>query len=168
MRKLIVLFVVMMTAVSLSSCQKAIEKARRNIRVEAVEQVEVHALSGVDITLRVMNNTGHRLSLHTAELKLFYDSNYVGNAVLREAVEVPKRATTSITTRWKVKISDPIALYLMSKKINQGDISLLAVSFDLTGKGGPAPITISQQMIPLSDFLRIFGVSIEEVKNRFK
>ena len=50
-------------AVSLSSCRRAVEKARRNIRFEGIERVERQGLTGAEVVVRVMNDTGYKLVL---------------------------------------------------------------------------------------------------------
>ena len=53
----------------------------------------------------------------------------------------------------------------MTKKIREDDISKIGVSFAIEGRGGPARIKISREMMPLSEFLNIFGLSLNDVKN---
>ena len=48
-------------AVSVSSCRRAVEKARRNIRFEGIEKVERQGLTGAEVVVRVMNDTGYKL-----------------------------------------------------------------------------------------------------------
>ena len=126
-------------AVSLSSCRRAVEKARRNIRFEGIERVERQGLTG-----------------------------RVGTVVLREAVEVPRRTTDSFRTLWQLKISDPLALYVLARKVKSGDLSQVEVSYAVEGRGGPAPVKISRERMPLSDFLNTFGLTIEDVKKQLK
>ena len=141
-------------AVSLSSCRRAVEKARRNIRFEVV--------------VRVMNDTGYKLVLDAAEMGVYYAGGRVGTVVLREAVEVPRRTTDSFRTLWQLKISDPLALYVLARKVKSGDLSQVEVSYAVEGCGGPAPVKISRERMPLSDFLNTFGLTIEDVKKQLK
>ena len=53
----------------------------------------------------------------------------------------------------------------MTKKIREDDISKIGVSFAIEGRGGPAHVKISREMMPLSEFLNIFGLSLNDVKN---
>jgi len=92
-------------AVSLSSCRRAVEKARRNIRFEGIERVERQGLTGAEVVVRVMNDTGYKLVLDAAEMGVYYAGGRVGTVVLREAVEVPRRTTDSFRTLWQLKIS---------------------------------------------------------------
>lgn len=158
----------LLAAVSLlPSCRSAVEKTAAKIRIEAVEQIDRHALSGVDLTLRVNNGSGYKLVLRDASLTLWFAGACVGDVTLREGVEVPRRTTQSVMTRWRLRINDPIALFALSSRLGAGDLSQVCVSYEVHGRGGPAKVNISQEMIPLSDFLRIFGLTIEEVKTYF-
>ena len=152
----LLVFVVLLSA---TSCRRAIEKTARKIRVEAVEQV---------VTLRVANGSGYKLSLDTVRVDLFCAGSRVGRMVLREQVEVAKRQTASVPTRWQMKIYDPLALYAMIRKIARGDYSNITVSYLVSGRGGPIPINISQEMVLLSDFLNIFGLKTEDIKSLLK
>ena len=68
-----------------------------------------------------MNNTGYKLQLETAEIDVYYADGRVGTVVLREPVEVPRRTTGSFRTLWRVKISDPLALYVLLRKVEAGE-----------------------------------------------
>ncbi len=150
---------------SLGSCRRAVEKAQRNIRLEAVEKAERQGLSGAEIVLRIKNDTGRKLRLEKASLTVFYAGGVVTKVALREPAEVPRRTTASVTTLWRIRTSDPMALHVMTKKIREDDISKIGVSFAVEGRGGPVPVKISQEMMPLSEFLNIFGLSLNDVKN---
>ncbi|WP_295938273.1 hypothetical protein [uncultured Alistipes sp.] len=168
MKKIIVYALILLTALSLSSCRKAVEKARQNIRFEGIEKVERQGLTGVEIVARVMNNTGHKLVLETALLDVYYAGGRVASVILREPVEVQRRTHESFSSLWRIKISDPLAIYVMARKFQQNDISQIGVSFSVEGRGGPAPVRFSQEMMPLSEFLNIFGLSLQDVKNYLK
>lgn len=149
----------------LGSCRRAVEKAQRNIRLEAVEKAERQGLSGAEIVLRIKNDTGHKLKLEKASLTVFYAGGVVTKVALREPAEVPRRTTARVATLWRIRTSDPMALHVITKKIREDDISKIGVSFTVEGRGGPAPVKISQEMMPLSEFLNIFGLSMNDVKN---
>ena len=88
--------------------------------------------------------------------------------MLREPVEVPRRTTGSFRTLWRVKISDPLALYVLLRKVEAGDLSQVGIAYALEGRGGPAPVKISRDRMPLSDFLNTFGLTLQDVKNKLK
>ena len=67
------LYCILLTAMVLPmvSCRRAVEKARRNIRLEAVEKVERKGMGGAEAVVRVKNGTGYKLVL---ELSLIHIS----------------------------------------------------------------------------------------------
>ena len=131
MRKFLLYLLLLAVAVSAASCRKAVEKAQRNIRFEGIEKIERQGLTGAEIVVRVMNNTGYKLQLETAEIDVYYADGRVGTVVLREPVEV-------------------------------------GIAYALEGRGGPAPVKISRDRMPLSDFLNTFGLTLQDVKNKLK
>ena len=159
----------LLLAVILStSCRKAVEKAQRNIRFEGIEKIERQGLTGAEMVVRVMNDTGYKLQLNMAEIDIYYSESRVGTIVLREPVEVPRRTTDSFRTLWRLKISDPMALYVLLRKVEAGDLSQVGVAYALEGRGGPAPVKISRDRMPLSDFLNTFDLTLQDVKNQLK
>ena len=168
MKKIMICLLVLAAVLPFGSCRRAIEKARENIRVEEVEKIERHGMTGIDIVVRVKNDTGYKLALDQAQLDLYYGGREVGSVTLREGVGVDRRSTASVATQWKIRISDPLAMYVLAKKIEQGDLSQVAVSYRVKGKGGPAGIDISRDMVPVSEFLNTFGVTLEDVGNYLK
>ena len=150
------------------SRRKAVEKAQRNIRFEGIEKIERQGLTGAEMVVRVMNDTGYKLQLNMAEIDIYYSESRVGTIVLREPVEVPRRTTDSFRTLWRLKISDPMALYVLLRKVEAGDLSQVGVAYALEGRGGPAPVKISRDRMPLSDFLNTFGLTLQDVKNQLK
>lgn len=168
MKKYVLLIVAFTVALATPSCRRAAEKAREKIRIEAVEAIERHGLSGFDAVVRIKNGTGYKLRLETAEMELFYDSRRIGGVALREPVDVPRRTTVSVGTQWRLRISDPLALYLLTRKLQQGDLSQINVSFVVKGRGGPARVDISRDMMPLSQVLNIFGLKADDLKNYLK
>ena len=161
------LYCILLTAMVLPmvSCRRAVEKARRNIRLEAVEKVERKGMGGAEAVVRVKNGTGYKLVLERAKVDLFYAGSRVMSITLHGRVEVPRRTTGSFTSLWRVRTTDPMAYYVMVKKILADDISQVAVSFAVEGRGGPASVKNSEEMVPLSEFLNIFGLSLQDVKN---
>lgn len=168
MKRILIYMMLVAAVLPMSSCRRAAEKARRNIRIEAVESVERRGQGGFEIVLRVMNNTGYKLELESAAFEILYAAKRVGSVTLRESVEVPKRTTQSVATQWQLRISDPLALYIMARKINAGDISQVSISLDVKGRGGPAQVNISRERVPLSEFLSTFGLTLNDIKTYLK
>lgn len=165
MKRYVLLLLLVWAVLPMTSCRRAIEKARENIRFEGVEKVEPQGLTGVDVFLRIDNGTGYKLVLNDAHMEVFYAGSRVATVLLREGVEVQRHTTASVPTRWQLKISDPLALYVMMRKLRAGDPSRIDVSFAAEGRGGPAPVKIEREKMPLTEFLHTFGLTFEDVKN---
>ena len=41
-------------------------------------------------------------------------------------------------------------------------------TFEIEGRGGPAPLRFSREKMPLSEFLTTFGLSVQDVQNYLK
>lgn len=155
-------------AVSLSSCRRAVEKARRNIRFEGIERVERQGLTGAEVVVRVMNDTGYKLVLDAAEMGVYYAGGRVGTVVLREAVEVPRRTTDSFRTLWQLKISDPLALYVLARKVKSGDLSQVEGVVCRGRARRPGSRENFARTDAVVGFLNTFGLTIEDVKKQLK
>lgn len=165
MKRIMMLSLVLAAALSLGSCRRAVERAAEKIRLEEIERVERQGLTGAEVVVRIANGTAHRLVLDDARVDVFYAGSRAVVATLREGVEVDSRTTQSVRTSWRLAISDPLALFALARKVAAGDISQVAVSVAAEGRGGPVPVNISREMVPLSEFLNTFGVTLEDVKN---
>lgn len=148
-----------------ASCRKAVERTVEKIRFEGIERVEVRSLSAVTVTVRIDNGTGHRLRLDEGSATLLYNGSRVGTLTLTEPAELPARTRSSLATRWRARVADPIALLATLKALDKGDLSHLGVSFSASGHGGPAPVNISREEVPLQEILNTFGITIEDLKN---
>ena len=103
--------------------------------------------------------------LREADLEFFLGGRPVLSARLHRPVEVPRRTTERVVTRWRLQILDPMALPVLTGRLRAGEIGQVAVSCRIRGRGGPVRVNISQEMMPLSDFLNIFGLTLQDVQN---
>lgn len=153
----------------LSSCSGTVQKMRRKVKLEGIEDVRPTSLSSVRIDFRIMNQTAYNLHLKDAVAHLYYRDNCIGTMRLKERVEVPKRTASELfTTDWAVEIGNPLSLLPILGKVRSGDLSELWVDLELEGRGGPVPVNLSREKMPLSDFLRTFGVDTDNMMNFLK
>ena len=145
----------LLVAVAASSCSGAVERVRRNIRFEGVESVALHGLSGVDLTLRAVNDTGRTLRRCLASARLV------------DEVVLPRRSEASLGTRWRLQASDPLTLLLVGRRLQSGQTAEATVTWHARGRYGLASANLSQERVPLSDFLRNFGLSVDDLKKLF-
>lgn len=151
--------------VGMTSCRRAAEKAREQIRIEAVE---MRGFAGLDLVLRVRNDTGYKLKMEKVSFDLFLASKRVVGAALSEPVVIGRRSVGSHAMRWRVRVSDPFALHALLRRLGDNDLSEVAVSFAVKGRGGPKAINISRERVPLSEFLNTFGIDLHDLKNNFE
>lgn len=165
MKKGLLFLLVFAATLPLGSCRRAVERAAEKIRVEAVEKVERQGLTSARVTVRIANGTAHKLVLNAATVDIHYGTGRAASIVLRNEVSIESRTTRSVETEWQVKVSDLLALYALTRKVASDDISQIFVSVTAEGRGGPVPVNISREMMPLSDILNTFGMTLQDVKN---
>lgn len=167
MKRMLGWVVLLTLALTLGSCRRAIEKSAAKIRLEAVERITPRGLTGAEAVVRIQNGSAHKLTLSDAEFTLCYKNSKAFTLKLLEAVTIEKRTTASLTTRWRMQLADPLALMLAGRDFQAGDDSKLFVSYAIEGRGGPANRNLAREMVPLSEFLRIFGVTMDDLKSYF-
>lgn len=158
MRKTLLLMLCVGCAVLLTSCRDAAERTVRKIRLEGVEQVRMESLSTLGIDLVVENGTAHKLRAERAEVKLRYKGSEVASMRLQEPVEVSRRTRAVVTTRWRIDLRNPLAMLAVAKAVGSDRYEEVTVDLSVEGSGGPIPVNISREKVPLSIFLNIFGI----------
>lgn len=151
-----------------AGCRPSATDPRSGVRIESVERLERRGSVGVELTLTLGNDTGHNLKIRTAELELFYAGGRVGTLRLCDPLRLPRRSRQEVTTRWRMESADPMALYVLERRIAGDDWSRIAVAYRLRGRAGLVPIKISVGTMPVSDFLNTFGVSPDDLRNSLK
>lgn len=148
-----------------TSCRRRAERIREKIRIEAVERAGLRGLTGLEVVLRVRNDTGCKLRLDEASFDLYLGTSFVAGIVLTEPVGVGRHMAESVATQWRLRISDPLAAYALVRRIGRGDLAAVTVSYAAVGRGGPMTVNILREKVPLSEFLNTFGVDSDELKN---
>lgn len=149
LRRTIVLWA---SAVAAVSCGGAAEK----VRVEGVQNFDRHGWVGADLTLTVENASAHRVSVPEARITFYFEGVVVGEAWLTKRVEMPRRSRTQVPTRWKFRVPDPAAAYLLSRRIEEHRYEDIVLDVEAKVRIGWAGRRFSGQGLPLSDFIRIF------------
>lgn len=169
MKKSLILMLLVAAGLLMSSCSNTMQKMRRKVKLEGIEEVRPTSLSSIRIDFRIMNQTAYNLHLKDAVAHLYYRDNCIGTMRLKERVEVPKRTVSEVfPTDWAVEIGNPLSLLPILGKVRGGDLSELWVDLELEGRGGPVPVNLSREKMPLSDFLRTFGVDPNNLMNFLK
>lgn len=166
-RWLVVLFLAALLP-AFVSCRRGDGRAARPVRsvgIEAVEGIDLHGLAGADLTLLVRNGSRMRLALYDADLELCLNDTPVAGMRLAQEVFVPRRSVQRVVLRWDFRLDDPLTLYALSRRLGRGEAAGVTVNLRAAGRSGPAPVHIRRDGVPLSDFLRIFGIDTDELKN---
>ncbi len=163
MRRLLVLCAVAAAVVLAPSCRRAVERSAQKIRIVEVGRPAMRGLTAFDLPLCVDNGSAHTLRLTAASLTLRCGGDRVAEIRLGDEVEVPRRTMVDVTTRWRLRIADPLALYVAAGRLRAGDLSTLSVDCAVEGRGGPAAVNISRERVPLSEFLNTFGLTSDDV-----
>lgn len=168
MKKLLLHILLLAVVLMTGGCRRAVEKSARKVRFEGIERVERQGLTGAEIVARINNGSAHQLTLASAEFDVYYDDSRVATVVLVDPVEIEPRTVASVTTNWRLKISDPLTMLVLYARVKAGQFDQIAVSCRVEGRGGPAPVIFSREKMPLSEFLNTFGFSIQDVQNYLK
>lgn len=151
-----------------AGCRPSATDPRNEVRIESVERLVRRGSVGVELTLTLGNDTEHNLKIRTAELEVYYAGGRVGTLRLCDPLRLPRRSQQEVTTRWRMDSADPMALYVLERRIAGDDWSRIAVAYRLRGRAGLVPVKISGGVMPVSDFLNTFGVSPDDLRNSLK
>lgn len=157
----------LLLALTFGSCRRMTENAVRKIRIEAVEDFRLRGLSHAEMVLRIANGTRHTINLDQVELTLLYKERPAITLQLREEIQIKKRTTESLATRWKMEIQ-ALTLLLVARDIRNDDPSQMQVSFRIEGHAGFVHIDVAREKMPLSEFLSIFGITWPELKQQIR
>lgn len=154
-------------ALSFGSCRQAIRRSAEKIRIDSVERIVPRGLTGIEATLHVTNGSAHRLRLDAARFDLYRRESRLGSIRLVQPVALEKHTAESLMTRWKIEVEDPLLLLAAAADLRSGRWDDLYVSCRIEGKGGPAPVNIFRERVPLSDFLTTFGLTKQDLVQLF-
>ncbi len=149
---------VMATLIALTGCRGKMERLREAVRFEGIEAVRIDRLPHVEIDFWAANGSAHNLAVKEAELDLRYRNKVVASLVLEQEVTLQRRSEGVITSRWRLHVRNPLAMISVAAELARGVEDHLAVDLRVVGRGGPIPINIFREKIPLSKFLNTFGM----------
>lgn len=170
LRRLLLLPLLLLSLCTLCSCGR---RMQRRIRIEGVESVERHGWSGVDVTLRVSNDSRRDLTLDSCTVHLFSvgtlpaEPLFLGSFELRGGAGVARRTAGSVRLRMKIRTESPAAAQALWRRFSAGETGGVLVSTDALVRAGTHKRRISTGLLPLSSILNTFGVSEEDFSDCF-
>lgn len=150
-------------AVCATSCRQTVEKMREKVEFIGVEDVRLAGLTSLEIDFSARNDTAYNLVVKEATITLWNNSSELGALHLAEPVTVTSRTTATFTSTWRIEIGNPLQLISLASKLRNNDPSGLYISVDVSGRGGPMPVKISREKMPLSEILRKFGAEMGDL-----
>lgn len=149
----------------LGSCGSArrAQKLQRKIRIEKIESLTPHGLTGVDAVVSVSNSTRHNITLEAARLTLKYDGAAVAMLQLRDPMTLPKRFSGELELSGRLKIYDPLGAMSVLGRIKRGETDRMTVTLDATARAGVIRKNILYEDVQLDRFLATFAVSIDRI-----
>ena len=164
-RILIRLLLAGLSLLPLTACDAG--RLAERIRIEGVERVRTQGFTRLQLVLRVANGTGRNLRLKEATLAFYPPeaSEAIATAVLAEPVVVRRRTTGAVDTRWRIEYARALAWMPLLRALEGGTFDGWWVSVRLKGRSGLVSANISEERVPLSLFLRTFGIDSTSVAN---
>ena len=163
MRKIWIIVLLISVSLTLTSCRGKIERMRQKVKLEQIDAVRPMGLTRLDVDLTATNGTGYKLQLTSATVVFLVHDAKVATLQLIEPIVLPRRSTEQLATSWSVKIHNPLALLAVAQQFRKGEQDSISVQMLLEGRGGPVPINIERGPMPLSEFLRIFGLEANQL-----
>ncbi len=91
----------------------------------------------------------------------------MGTLRLCDPLRLERRASTAAATRWRMESRDPMALYVLERRIRGEEWSQIV----LPGGCGPCRDGAREnfgEMLSVSDFLNTFDLSLDDLRNSIK
>lgn len=159
MKRILLFALVLLSLLPMGSCNRGAGK----LSFDGIERVRLQGLTSVEVVAHITNDTGHKLALDGAEVAVFYQGRRIATVLLLEGLKMDAKSSGSLSSQWQIRVSDPISAYLVLRKIKANDPSQIDISCSVAGQRGSRALKFSREQMPLSDFLRIFGLSISSV-----
>ena len=117
MRRMLLCLLVAAAACAATSCRRAVERSASKIRIEAVGRPVVLGPTAFELPLTVDNGSAHRLRLEAASLALRCGDARALELRLAGEVCIERRTRVEVVTRWRMRIADPLALYVVVERL---------------------------------------------------
>lgn len=158
--------------VGATSCKKnaglplATEKGE--IRIEKFEGVERgKGLSG-DLLLSVSNGMRSNVTLSDGSVTVCYGDKPICTLALTGEVVLPKRVVSSVRVPVSISVTSPVLSYALMTKFLRGEFDKVTLTLDAEMKVGALRKKFHKEGLPLSEAMRLIGLSPDTVKKIVK
>lgn len=152
---------VAITTLSSSSCnaQRLSERLRKQVAVEAVEDISGSLDGGWIIKLRVRNDSSYNPTLSAGEGDIYIDGVRVAHASLLAPVTLHKRQTASVSIPLDISIYSPLKALSLLLRIKQRNFDGIDIAFSANVEMGGIKRTIGTERIAATTLLQSFGLN---------
>lgn len=152
------------------SCNRSKKSAGKevpegNFRIEKVENFRANSFTSYELDLSVANPTRYAFRLEAGTVDILYAGSRLGTITADGEVEIPKRATTSVTLPLSLSIENPLAIYSAYTKLQRGELDKITLKVRATVRTGAVRKDFEQNDIPLQRVLTMLGVDASNIKN---
>lgn len=152
----IVIFILAATvALTMSSCVRI-----DDINVQSVENVSIEGMSKLNLTLRVENRAGSKVTIKEGRMTLNQGTEKVMELMIPSAIVVPRRSVSSVEIPIRVKLNNPLSALALLRNIEKQS-NTLTVSGRFKVKAGMMSKEIVLENVPLSQIMTTFGTDIK-------
>ncbi|MCC8034408.1 MAG: hypothetical protein LIO77_00540 [Rikenellaceae bacterium] len=144
-------FTAVLAALALFSCMHP-----DDIRILELEHLGMETMTKPVVTVRVRNDSRKNIRITEGRFTLASPSGRIGEVMLTDRIDIPKRSETSITLPIRIKISNPLAAASLAAG-GGAAADRLTVTGEATVKAGAMKKKFAFDNAPFSRFLTIFG-----------
>ncbi len=151
----------------LGSCRNIARRTAERIRIEGIGQIRTQGFTHLLLGLRTVNDSGRNLRLTEAEIALYAPgaAEPAVTAVLLEPLLLRRHTTAELATKWRIDYAQALGWLPLLRAVGRGDLEGWEVSLRVKGRCGPVTRNISEERIPVSVFLRTFGLDPTAIAN---
>lgn len=166
-KNLLRIFAALLLLLPLGSCRNVARRTAERIRIEGIGQVRTQGFTHLLLGLRTVNDSGRNLRLTEAEIALYAPgaAEPVATAVLLEPLLLRRRTTAVLATKWRIDYAQALGWLPLLRALDSGNLDGWQISLRAKGRCGLVSRNISEERIPVSVFLRTFGIDPTAVTN---
>lgn len=136
-------------------------RAERRVTCEGVAGVTHLSSSGMNLWLKISNETTHRLTISRGEVDILINDQVVATISLRERVRIPRRSRGEVLLPLRFQSYGHLAAWQILRQVLRGDDKAIAISYNVRGGAGLIRRTFSAENIAISEFFDTFAINRE-------
>lgn len=127
------------------------------VRFEGVDSVRRYGTVGMDVAVRVANDSRRTIRVEAAEFTFSVSERYLGEARLRDTIVVPGRWEGVLTSRWRFDAPDVASEYALQRRLEERRWEGLKIECVGVVRVGKTRRAFSLPQSVISEFLSTFA-----------